>query len=150
MSLQNELNSLREAEGEEKIAYERECRVRMEEEWKTREAVLRGKFKSERDEELDRAVDRLEAEVTRGRKEVEQEYTERIRRLREKYEGELEDTSREIELHKGKFVKTRDDFIAKEEEFIVLSAVVKQKEVSISELEKVRRSARSFMPRNIT
>ena len=49
-----------------------------------------GKFKSERDEELDRAVDRLEAEVTRGRKEVEQEFTERIRRLREKYEGELE------------------------------------------------------------
>ena len=35
-------------------------------------------------------MDRLEAEVTRGRKEVEQEFTERIRRLREKYEGELE------------------------------------------------------------
>ena len=53
-------------------------------------ANIAGKFKSERDEELDRAVDRLEAEVTRGRKEVEQEFTERIRRLREKYEGELE------------------------------------------------------------
>ena len=96
-----------------------------------------GKFKSERDEELDRAVDRLEAEVTRGRKEVEQEYTERIRRLREKYEGELEDLSREIEVHKSKFCKARDDFVSKEEEFIVLSAVVKQKEVTLSELEKV-------------
>ena len=96
-----------------------------------------GKFKSERDEELDRAVDRLEAEVTRGRKEVEQEYTERIRRLREKYECELEDLSREIEVHKSKFCKARDDFVSKEEEFIVLSAVVKQKEVTLSELEKV-------------
>ena len=37
-----------------------------------------------------------------------------------------------------KFVKARDDYVAKEEEFIVLSAVVKQKEVSLSELEKVR------------
>ena len=75
--------------------------------------------------------------MTRGRKEVEQEYTERIRRLREKYEGELEDLSREIEVHKSKFCKARDDFVSKEEEFIVLSAVVKQKEVTLSELEKV-------------
>ena len=39
---QNELNALREAEDEERVAYERECRVKMEEEWKAREAVLRG------------------------------------------------------------------------------------------------------------
>ena len=49
-------------------------------------------------------MDRLEAEVTRGRKEVEQEFTERIRRLREKYEGELEVGQKnfnENELHRG-------------------------------------------------
>ena len=51
----------------------------MEDEWKSREVVLKTKFKEERDEELDRAVERLEQEVTKGRKEVEQEYQERIR-----------------------------------------------------------------------
>ena len=51
----------------------------MEEEWKSREVTLKQKFKEERDEELDRAVARLEQEVTKGRKEVEQEYQERIR-----------------------------------------------------------------------
>ena len=40
---------------------------------------MKTKFKEERDEELDRAVERLEQEVTKGRKEVEQEYQERIR-----------------------------------------------------------------------
>ena len=51
----------------------------MEEEWKNREVALKTKFKEERDEELDRAVERLEAEVTKGRNEVEQEYQDRIR-----------------------------------------------------------------------
>ena len=51
----------------------------MEEEWKSREVTLKQEFKEERDEELDRAVARLEQEVTKGRKEVEQEYQERIR-----------------------------------------------------------------------
>ncbi len=51
----------------------------MEDEWKSREVTLKQKFKEERDEELDRAVARLEQEVTKGRKEVEQEYQERIR-----------------------------------------------------------------------
>ena len=51
----------------------------MEEEWKGRELTLKHVFKEERDEELDRAVARLEQEVTKGRKEVEAEYQERIR-----------------------------------------------------------------------
>lgn len=52
-----------------------------------------------------------------------------------------QDASREIEVHKSKFCKARDDFVAKEEEFIVLSAVVKQKEVTLTDLEKVRGEA---------
>ena len=51
----------------------------MEEEWKGREVSLKQLFKEERDDELDRAVARLEQEVTKGRREVEAEYQERIR-----------------------------------------------------------------------
>ena len=51
----------------------------MEDEWKGREVSLKTKYKEERDDELDRAVERLEQEVMKGRKEVEQEYQDRIR-----------------------------------------------------------------------
>ena len=40
---------------------------------------LRHKYKSERDAELDRAIEKLEAEVVRGRTEVEKEFQDRIR-----------------------------------------------------------------------
>ena len=40
---------------------------------------LRQQYKSERDAELDRAIEKLEAEVVRGRTEVEKEFQDRIR-----------------------------------------------------------------------
>lgn len=40
---------------------------------------LRQQYKSERDSELDRAIEKLEAEVIRGRAEVEKEFQDRIR-----------------------------------------------------------------------
>jgi hypothetical protein len=40
---------------------------------------LRQQYKCERDSELDRAIEKLEAEVVRGRQEVEKEFQDRIR-----------------------------------------------------------------------
>ena len=76
---QNELATFNETEKADRNEWERIAQHKMEEEWKSREVTLKQKFKEERDEELDRAVARLEQEVTKGRKEVEQEYQERIR-----------------------------------------------------------------------
>ena len=76
---QNELATFNESEKADRNEWERIAQHKMEEEWKSREVILKQKFKEERDEELDRAVARLEQEVTKGRKEVEQEYQERIR-----------------------------------------------------------------------
>ena len=76
---QNELATFNETEKADRNEWERIAQHKMEEEWKGREVTLKQKFKEERDEELDRAVARLEQEVTKGRKEVEQEYQERIR-----------------------------------------------------------------------
>ena len=59
------------------------------------------------------------------------------RRLKEKYESELEFSNDEITMHKNKFNKLRDEYAAKEEETIVLTAVVKTKEVALSEMQKV-------------
>ena len=76
---QNEVASFNETEKADRNEWERLSQQRMEDEWKGREVALKTKFKEERDEELDRAVERLEQEVMKGRKEVEQEYQDRIR-----------------------------------------------------------------------
>ena len=60
-----------------------------------------------------------------------------LRRLKEKYESELEFANDEIKLLKNKSNKLRDEYASKEEETIVLSAVVKTKEVSLAEMQKV-------------
>ncbi len=54
-----------------------------------------------------------------------------------KYEAELEDCSKELDRLKDKNSKIRNDLASKEEENIVLSAVIKQKEVLVDQLEQV-------------
>ena len=57
--------------------------------------------------------------------------------MKEKYESELEFSNDEIAMHKNKFNKLREEYGTKEEETIVLTAVVKTKEVQLSEMQKV-------------
>ena len=71
--------NLKEAEAAERTDWERKCRQKLDEEWKQQEDGLRDKFRKERDSELDRVVQKLEAEVITGRKEIEAEYQERMR-----------------------------------------------------------------------
>ena len=70
---------MKESEATERIEWERKCRQKLDEEWKSQEEGLRERFRKERDAELDRVVQKLEAEVISGRKEVEMEFSERIR-----------------------------------------------------------------------
>ena len=73
------MTALKESEATERIEWERKCRQRLDEEWKQQEDGLRERFRKERDAELDRVVSKLEAEVISGRRDVELEFTERIR-----------------------------------------------------------------------
>ena len=57
--------------------------------------------------------------------------------MKEKYESEIEFTNDEVTMHKNKFNKLRDEYASKEEETIVLQAVVKTKEVQLAEMQKV-------------
>ena len=50
----------------------------------------------------------------------------------------MEDAAKELEALKEKSSKTRDELAKKEEENIVLSAVLKQKEIALEQLEQVR------------
>ena len=71
--------ALKETEATERDNWERKCRQKMGEEWKQQEDGLRERFRKERDTELDRVVQKLEAEVITGRREMEGEHAERIR-----------------------------------------------------------------------
>ena len=48
----NEISAFRENEASERSAWERECRQRLDEDWKNKEAGLRQQYKAERDAEL--------------------------------------------------------------------------------------------------
>ena len=71
--------ALRENEATDRQEFERKCRQKLDEEWKQQEDAIREKFRKERDTELDRVVQKLEAEVISGRKELETEFHERMR-----------------------------------------------------------------------
>ena len=73
------MTSLKETEAAERLDWERKCKHKMEEDWKQQEDGLREKFRRERDSELDRVVQKLEAEVLTGRKTMEAEFAERMR-----------------------------------------------------------------------
>ena len=70
---------MRETEVTERKEWERKSRQRLDEEWKLQEDGLRERFRKERDAELDRVVQKLEAEVITGRKTMESEFSERMR-----------------------------------------------------------------------
>ena len=76
---QNEIATLKETELTERKEWERKSRSRLDEEWKLQEDGLRERFRKERDAELDRVVQKLEAEVITGRKTMESEFSERMR-----------------------------------------------------------------------
>ena len=59
------------------------------------------------------------------------------RRTRSKVEAELEENRREIDSLKEKCAKARDETGKKEEELILLNAVMKQKEVALQEAQEV-------------
>ena len=77
--IQNEIATLKETEVTERKEWERKSRQRLDEEWKLQEDGLRERFRKERDAELDRVVQKLEAEVITGRKTMESEFSERMR-----------------------------------------------------------------------
>lgn len=151
------MTALKEVEAEERTSWERKCRQKMDEEWKQQEEGLRERFRKERDAELDRVVHKLEAEVITGRKNMETEFHERMKsvhffhsspevsrfyffysRTRAKYESEIGELTRELEAMRDKWTKSRDEAAKKEEELIVVKAMLKQKEVALDQASEVK------------
>lgn len=70
---------MKENEASERAEWEKQCRDRLDDEWREKESKLAGKFKFERDEELDKVVEKLEAEISKEKVELQKELEDKIR-----------------------------------------------------------------------
>ena len=59
-------------------------------------------------------------------------------RTRAKYESEIGELTRELEAMRDKWTKSRDEAAEKEEELIVVKAMLKQKEVALDQALEVK------------
>ncbi|XP_040577290.1 uncharacterized protein [Lepeophtheirus salmonis] len=133
----NELSLLRENETEDRLEWERNCRGRLDEEWRLKEEHIRRTITSQKEEELREAIHQSENKVNQYKENAQNEIDERIMRLKERYEVEIKDLKEENEVIRDKHAKSRDDLRKKEEENLVLMAVCKQRELYAEEMQRI-------------
>ena len=96
----NELTTFRANEESERKEFERNVREKMDKDWYEKESHLRSQFTRERDQEIDRVIEKLEFEMKKVREDGERSTETRIARLKTKHENEIGELIKEIEDHK--------------------------------------------------
>ncbi|XP_015501645.1 centrosomal protein of 131 kDa isoform X2 [Parus major] len=134
---QAELKVLKDQLELEKQAWEANY-VKKEEAWLlSRERELREEMRKERDKEIELVIQRLEADTSLAKEECERAAENRIKRIRDKYEvelQELEQSERKLQEHcnelKGRLAEL-------EGENMRLQGLLKHKEQEVKEIRKV-------------
>ena len=134
----NELTTFKANEESEKKEFERGVRERMEKDWHEKESNLRNQFTRERDQEIDRVIEKLEFEMKKAREDSEKSTEARVTRLKAKHDNEIGELIKEIEDHKYKSNDVKERLVQKEGEAMLLTSLNKQMEVQIAELENIK------------
>ena len=134
----NELTTLKANEESDRKEFERNVREKMERDWYEKESHLRSQFTRERDQEIDRVIEKLEFEMKKVREDGEKTTETRIARLKTKHENEVGELIKEIEDHKVKTSELKERLANKEGEALMLASVNKQMEVQTQELECIK------------
>ena len=134
----NELTTFRANEESERKEFERKVREKMDKDWYEKESHLRSQFTRERDQEIDRVIEKLEFEMKKVREDGEKSTEARVSRLKTKHENEIGELIKEIEDHKYKNNEMKEKLAHKEGEALLLSSVNKQMDVQIRELESIK------------
>uniref|UniRef100_A0A8D2NTT7 Centrosomal protein 131 n=1 Tax=Zosterops lateralis melanops TaxID=1220523 RepID=A0A8D2NTT7_ZOSLA len=134
---QTELKVLKDQLELEKQAWEANY-VKKEEAWLlSRERELREEMRKERDKEIELVIQRLEADTSLAKEECERAAENRIKRIRDKYEVELQ----ELELSERKLQERCNELKGRlaelEGESIRLQGLLKHKEQELEEIRKV-------------
>ena len=134
----NELTTLKANEESERKEFERNVRDKMERDWYEKESHLRAQFTRERDQEIDRVIEKLEFEMKKVREDGEKTTETRINRLKTKHENEIGELIKEIEDHKLKTHELKERLAHKEGEALMLTSVNRQMEIQTNELESIK------------
>ncbi|GAA6108986.1 centrosomal protein of 131 kDa isoform X2 [Tachysurus ichikawai] len=135
---QVEMKALLERMEIEKQTWE-ENYMKKEEVWLlTRERELKEEVRRARDKEIELVIQRLEAETSSAREECERAAENRVKRVREKYETELQELERseKVALEKHQEMRKRQSEL--EGENLRLQSLLKQREQEITDVTQIR------------
>ncbi|NWY47006.1 CP131 protein, partial [Sylvia atricapilla] len=113
--------------------------VKKEEAWLlSRERELREEMRKERDKEIELVIQRLEADTSLAKEECERAAENRIKRIRDKYEVELQELERSERKLQERCNELKGRLAELEGESIRLQGLLKHKEQELEEIRKVR------------
>ncbi|NWI68672.1 CP131 protein, partial [Todus mexicanus] len=113
--------------------------VKKEEAWLlARERELREELRKERDKEIELVIERLEADMSSAKEECERAAENRIKRIRDKYEVELQELERSERKLQERCNELKGRLAELEGENVRLQGLLKHKEQEVEEIQKVR------------
>ncbi|NWI27843.1 CP131 protein, partial [Sula dactylatra] len=113
--------------------------IKKEEAWLlSRERELREEVRKERDKEIELVIQRLEADMSSAKEECERAAENRIKRIRDKYEVELQELERSERKLQERCNELKGRLAELEGESIRLQGLLKHKEQEVEEMQKVR------------
>ncbi|NXH71442.1 CP131 protein, partial [Hydrobates tethys] len=135
---QAEVKVLKDRLEMEKQAWEANY-MKKEEAWLlSRERELREEVRKERDKEIELVIQRLEADMSSAKEECERAAENRIKRIRDKYEVELQELERSERKLQERCNELKGRLAELEGESVRLQGLLKHKEQEVEEIRKVR------------
>ncbi|NXN33529.1 CP131 protein, partial [Nycticryphes semicollaris] len=135
---QAEMKVLKDRLEMEKQAWEANY-MKKEEAWLlSRERELREEMRKERDKEIELVIQRLEADMSSAKEECERAAENRIKRIRDKYEVELQELERSERKLQERCNELKGRLAELEGESIRLQGLLKHKEQEVEEIQKVK------------
>ncbi|NXF87486.1 CP131 protein, partial [Eubucco bourcierii] len=135
---QAEVKVLKERLEMEKQAWEANY-MKKEEAWLlSRERELREELRKERDKEIELVIERLEADMSSAKEECERAAENRIKRIRDKYEVELQELERSERKLQERCNELKGRLAELEGESVHLRGLLKHKEQEVEEIQKAR------------
>uniref|UniRef100_A0A8D0BKX3 Centrosomal protein 131 n=1 Tax=Salvator merianae TaxID=96440 RepID=A0A8D0BKX3_SALMN len=104
----------------------------------TRERELREEMRKERDKEIELVIQRLEADMSSAKEECERATENRIKRVREKYEAELQELEQSEHKLQERCSELKGRLSEAEGETLRLHGLLRQKEQEAEDIRKVR------------
>ncbi|KAK4476159.1 hypothetical protein MN116_001375 [Schistosoma mekongi] len=130
----DEIAELNQRNLAERTAWEEYTKSLLETQYTAREATLKEQLKKERDRLLESAVHRLEAEASEARLETDRQAELKIKRVREKFQAEIEELERSEKQAMEKYCLMKTQFLDKEHEADRLRSQLVQKDHELAEV----------------